>query len=295
MEILNDGSPRTLKQIRNEVAQKRKFSEEELREMLPSQRQTLFHDRLNWAVQYLFQGGLLERPKRATYTLSSIGKEYITEKGFNITLDDLRQYERFRGFYHKEQNALDHEAATPNTITESEETPEDLISRAQRMLNQQLSEDLMQEILAMDPIFFEKLVLDLLIAMGYGGKDETNIIRTPATGDGGIDGLIKEDELGLEYIYVQAKRWQPGRKVSRPDVQTFIGALSGQSARKGVFITTADFTAEARAFAENNKAGKVVLINGEELTRLMITYGVGLSTVSEYKIQIIDSDYFVDE
>ncbi len=314
LKVLSDGKGKKVDTIRKEISQVRGLSQEELSELLPSNSGTVFNNRANWALQYLFQAGFIERPRRGVYQLSQEGKNYIEKNGYAITTDDLRKIDAFNEFQSRSRQGKTNEVIedSPNTsltpnknepIGKSktpvdfplDETPEVLIDGAQKLLHRKLSEDLMQAIMDMDPVFFEKLVLDLLIAMGYGGKDNANIIHTPASGDGGIDGLIKEDELGLDYIYVQAKRWAHGNQVSRPEVQKFVGALVGEGARKGVFITTSDFSVGAKEYARSNNAGKVVLINGAELTRLMITYGVGVSTVYQYKIQKVDMDYFIQE
>ena len=189
------------------------------------------------------------------------------------------------------------DAGIPFTRTEAEElNPEEGIDEQFRLLNRSLKEEILDEIAQMSPLFFEKLVLDLLYAMGYGSRTSSDpIIRTPYVQDDGIDGTIKEDELGLNHIYVQAKRWTPGSTVGQHDIQRFVGALSGQNANKGIFITTSSFSRLAMNYAKIFGAFTVILIDGDQLTDLMIAFEVGLTTVKEYKVQRVDLDYFLEE
>lgn len=291
LRVLDNGSTMRLNLIRDKIALLLNLSDEDQKEMLPSGNQKTFDNRCNWAVVYLTKAGLLERPQRATYLLSSVGKAYIAEKGFNITLKDLQAYDSFRDFININKNDIKSDLVALHH--EDDQTPDVQLSKAVNKINQSLADNLLTEIFNMSPLFFEKLVLDLLHKMGYGGKRDNVIIRTPYSQDDGIDGLIKEDELGLDYIYVQAKRWKD--TVGQPVIQQFAGALSGKGAHKGVLITTSSFSSKAVTFAENHLASKIVLIDGEKLTDLMITYGVGLTVEYEYRIQKIDKDYFDEE
>lgn len=286
---MNDGSARQLSDLREKVASLMKISNENRAILLPSKTQSVFDNRCNWASYYLMRAGLLKRPKRGVYQITEVGSDYIREhNGYGITLEDLDRYESFLEFKKaKRQNGGGPGTAPP------EETPEDQMNDAFQLINKRLADDILNELMNLSPIFFEKLVLDLLNKMGYGGKNEDAIIHTPISHDGGIDGLIKEDELGLDHVYVQAKRWT--NPVHVPEIQKFAGALSGQGARKGVFITTSTFSKGAIEFANRHVLSKMVLVDGEKLAELMIIYGVGLSVEYEYKLQKIDRDYFDEE
>lgn len=293
LEILSTGEVKSNKEIREEVKPKLILSDEEINELLPSKKQTVFANRVGWAITYLYQAGLFIRPKRGNYQLSEVGKQYVLKNGYGITLEELTKYDSFNKFL-----GVDEEKVKDDRIVLQEDTdkktPEDTISDAFALLNQQLADELLAEIKSMSPLFFEKLVLELLIKMGYGGKDENSIVRTPYSSDDGIDGMIKEDELGLDYIYLQAKRWEG--VVGQPEIQKFVGALLGQGAKKGVFITTSSFTKKAIDYAKSNHSGiRIVLVDGGELAELMIVYGLGVATEVEYKIQKIDTDYFNEE
>lgn len=290
LRALKDGSAKQLKTIRDEMAVLLELTEEDFQDVLPSGRQRTYDNRSNWAVVYLTKAGLVERPKRATYILSEAGKKHIREKGTAVTLDDLHAYESFRAFVKTEKKDPEYKTSTNH---EEDQTPDMQIITAVNTINQSLADALLTEIFSMSPLFFENLVLDLLYKMGYGGRQNNAIVKTPYSHDDGIDGLIKEDELGLDYIYVQAKRWN--NTVGQPEIQQFAGALSGKGARKGVMITTSSFSSKAMHFAENHSASRIVLIDGKKLTDLMIAYGVGLTVESEYRIQKIDKDYFDEE
>ncbi|NLN47859.1 MAG: restriction endonuclease [Clostridiales bacterium] len=292
LKILENKEVYKLKDIREILAKNMSISESARKELLPSKKQTTFDNRVNWACIYLTKAGILDRPTRGEYKISPEGETFIREKGYNIKLDDLKKNESFRKFL-----GLDKEPTSVVDMPDEEEIPEEQIDNAFKKMNKQLSEDLLNEIFKMSPKFFEILVLDLLRKMGYGGKTD-DISRDSAihTGDGpddGIDGLIKEDELGLDYIYVQAKRWTDS--VGKPEIQKFAGALSGKGAKKGVFLTTSGFSKKAIEFANYHQISRIVLIDGEKLTNLMIDYGVGLSTEHIYKIQNIDKDYFDED
>lgn len=290
LAVLKDGSIKSNNVIRNEVAALLNLGEEERKEMLPSGSQRTFDNRVTWALVYLTKAGLLERPKRATYNLSPAGNEHIAKNGTAILLADLRAYESFLTFIGAEKKE---EKAKDQTTHDDDGTPDIQLLSAMDKINQTLADELLSEIFNMSPLFFEKLVLDLLHKMGYGGKHNNVIIRTPYSQDDGIDGLIKEDELGLDHIWVQAKRWKD--TVGQPAIQQFAGALSGKGAHKGVMITTSNFSSKAIAYAENHLASKIVLIDGKKLTDLMIAYGVGLTIEHEYRVQKVDRDYFDEE
>lgn len=293
LKELKDGRPYPLKEIRKKLAISMNLTEEQLSQLLPSKTQTMFDNRSNWACYYLKRAGILKTPKRGIYQLSSEGRDYIDNNGFEITLSDLEKYKSFREFLNIDKTPSQDETNQPEKLDTS--TPEDRINDSIKEIQEQLSDDLLEIILEMSPHFFERLVLDLLHVMGYGGKEKHNLIHTGYGADGGIDGLIKEDALGLEHIYIQAKRWKPDSTVSSTEIQKFAGALSGKGARKGIFITTTTFSKQASDYANNHQFSRIILIDGKQLTDLMITYGVGLYTEVTYKIQKIDRDYFDED
>lgn len=296
LEILKNKEVYRLSVLRDKIARKRNINDEERRKLLDSGTQSVYDNRIGWALTYLKKAGIIERPERAKYKISNRGLEYIKEKGIDINTKSLNEFEEFREF-----QTINQENKNSNQLLNKEKedqeldlnTPDEIMNHSFSKIQDQLSEDILTEIMNMSPLFFEKLVLDLLYEMGYGGKGEDRIIYTAASRDDGIDGLIKEDELGLEHIYVQAKRWKG--TVGQPEIQKFSGALNGKGANKGVFITTSQFSKQAINFSETLLASKIVLIDGEKLTNLMITYGVGLFTKDTYKIQRIDTDYFNEE
>lgn len=285
LEELINGEELHIKEIKKRIKEKLELSEEEMNLLVPSGKVTYINDRIGWACSYLKMAGLLETPKRGIYVLSKLGNEYFNKYGFNIELSQVKN------LIDKNKPEVIEIKSEPSTI--EEETPEDQIHNAIINFNAQLADDILTEISNMSPRFFEKLVLDLLYAIGYGAKSENAIIKTPYTNDDGIDGMIKEDELGLDYIYIQAKRW--ATTVGQPEIQKFAGALSGVGARKGVFITTSDFSRKAIDYAKTYISSKIILIDGKRLTDLMISFGVGLTVEKEYKIQKIDKDYYDEE
>lgn len=287
LDALSDGKPQKLSKIREIIAIKRGFSKDELSETLPSGTQTVFSNRINWAGVYLYKAGLLERPSRGIYTLSQEGKKVQIDSHIQLDNNFLMRYPSFTAF---QKTSLD--VPKKDKEPSSTETPQDTIEIAFQQMNTALADDLMQEIMNQDSVFFEKLVVKLLLAMGYGGPFEDAGRVTKATGDGGIDGIVREDKLGFNQIYIQAKRWDPSKVISRPDLQTFAGALLGEGATKGLFITTAKFSKGAEEFA---KRQHIVLVDGNTLTRLMIEYNMGVSVAKTYSLKRLDSDFFNDD
>lgn len=216
----------------------------------------------------------------------------MQEVGDEITLEYLNKYESFREFHlTKDQTSQDSLVCT-NPIADA--SPQDTMDIAFQQINDELAANLLQAIMDHSPQFFEKLVVDLLLKMGYGGAFDESGMTVGQSGDEGIDGIIREDKLGFSSIYIQAKRWNTDTTVGRPEIQKFVGALAGQGAQKGLFITTAQFTKEAKNYAGKQSATKVVLVDGEKLTKLMIEYDVGVSILNTYAIKKIDSDFFDD-
>lgn len=295
LDVLADGQVHKLSEIRATIAANRKFSQEQLSKLLPSGKQTVFTNRANWAGIYLYKAGLIERPSKGNYMLSQEG--YAVQKNTDIILNNeyLLRYPSFAEFINGTSDQPV-SSATPlssaSVPASVSETPQDTIESAFQKINSALADELMQEIMNQDPNFFEQLVVKLLLAMGYGGPFEDAGFVTKTTGDGGIDGIIKEDKLGFNQIYIQAKRWDRDAVISRPELQKFAGALLGEGASKGLFITTAKFSKGAIDFANRQH---IVLVDGDTLTRLMIEYNIGVSVSQTYSLKKLDTDFFSED
>ena len=281
------------------------LSAQEREQHVPSGGMSIIASRVYWAKTYLKQAGLVEQPRRGTAQISQLGRELLATNPTRIDGAVLQQYEGFRSFLGRTKSDLnpqrdDQAVTTPAIVTESlppsgaSSTPEDQIEAASRALDLTVREALLTRILESSPSFFEKLIVDLLLAMGYGGSRADAGEKLGGTGDGGVDGVIREDQLGLSRVYLQAKRYQPGNSVGSEAVQAFIGALYGKGSQKGVMITTSTFTKAALNVASTAGALRVVLIDGEELTRLMVRFNVGLRVARAIEIKRIDLDYFED-
>ena len=277
------------------LAERSKLSNDELEQTLPSGK-NIFKDRVAWAKTYLVKAGLVQQPKRAFCEISELGRS-INLNGLNsITNDFLSQFDSFRDYKFSRSNKFE----TENSLIIDREinineyqkihTPEEIIENTTELLVSSLKSDLLKLIKNNSPQFFEKLVVDLLVAMGYGGSHQDAAQAIGKTNDGGIDGIISEDRLGLDKIYIQAKRWE--NTVGRPDIQQFKGALADQVAKKGVFITTSIFSKEA---IESAKKSAIVLIDGDKLTSLMIEFGLGVQIERSFHIYKIDQDRFDEE
>ncbi len=269
---------------------------EEIAQRLPSGKQATFTNRVAWAKSHLKGAGLIESPRRGVYQITDRGRATLAENPPKLGMSYLMRFPEYVTFRHGGRNETDAgetgAAVPPPAIAIDERTPDDLIEDGYQQLRAALVADLRERIATMRPAAFEQLVVDLLMAMGYGGPQEGAGLVIGRGGDEGIDGVIREDHLGLETIYLQAKRWQGS--VGRPEIQRFAGALQGQRARKGVFITTSSFTKDARSYADSIST-TIVLVDGAHLAELMIDHGVGVTAVKRYEIRRIDSDYFVVE
>ncbi|MCE2906494.1 MAG: restriction endonuclease [Anabaena sp. CoA2_C59] len=266
------------------------LSDEEKKGLLPSGQQTVFDNRVGWARTHLKKAVLLEYPKRGFFQITERGRDLLTQNPTKINIKFLNQFPEHIEFLNSKK---DNDKSEPEIIETSETTPQESIEFGYQKIRKELELELLNRVKSCSPDFFERLVVDLLVKMGYGGSRRDAGRAIGKSGDGGIDGIIKEDKLGLDIVYVQAKRWD-NTVVGRPEIQKFVGALHGQRARKGVFITTSRFSQEAREYVSIIDS-KIVLIDGEELAQLMIDNHVGVSTVSIYEIKKIDSDYFTDE
>jgi restriction system protein len=265
------------------------LSDAERSELLPSGTAHLFANRVGWARTYLKQAGLLAAPKRGIFSITEQGKALLAKGPSRVTSADLAQFEAFRNWRLKGKDSEEAVELLQPAAFVTESTPEDKMAEAYKRLRRELEQELLDQIKVATPAFFERLVVDLLVAMGYGGSRQDAGRALGKSGDGGIDGVIKEDRLGLDVIYLQAKRWES--TVGRPEIQKFAGALQGQRAHKGVFITTSTFSKEAVEYA-NVISSKIILIDGEMLAGLMVDHNVAVSKVGTYELKRIDLEYF---
>ena len=285
-----DGTPIALSALRKRIADEFLLSEEERSERLPSGKQTVINNRVGWARTYLNKAGLLSIPTKGMVQITDRGREALNNGPARITVSWLKQYPEFAAFHTTSPAVITAPALQSEPIEQA--TPDEQLAAAHQAMAQSLADDLLAQVLAVSPAFFEQVVVDLMLAMGYGGSRKEAGKATQLTNDGGIDGIIKEDKLGLDVIYLQAKRWN--NTVHRPEIDKFIGALTRQRARKGVFITTSDFSMGARE-ATLGLDIKVVLIDGVELARLMVEHNLGVSVKQVYEVKQLDSDYFAEE
>ena len=288
LQLASDQKEHTLSEAYDTLAAQFTLTESERIDMLPSGRQSRFENRVGWARTYLKKAGLIESAGRGRFRITQRGLAVLKSKPANITKEFLTQFSEFREFQAR-QNVRPENG---EEIGEHERTPDEVLDSAYQVLRRTLAQDLLDRIKGSSPRFFETVVVDLLLAMGYGGSgfDAGKIVGK--SGEGGIDGIINEDKLGLDSIYVQAKRWSG--TVGRPTVQEFAGSLAGQKARKGVLITTSQFSSEAKEYTERLEM-KIVLIDGEQLAQLMIEHGVGVADKQVYAVKRIDEDYFAEE
>ncbi len=297
LQALADGTSRPLREVFERVCQYYAFTPEQLAETLPSGRQTKVRSRVGWAKTYLVKAGLIEQPKRGLCLITERGKAALAS-GQAIDNHYLARFNEFVAFTLASSESVGNPPrivtdATTQSTPEQASTPQEQIEQALAAINQSLADDLLAEILGLSPRFFEQLVVDLMVAMGYGGSQQDAARTTRYSSDGGIDGIIKEDRLGLDSIYLQAKRYTD-KTVGRPEIQAFAGALDLHKARKGVFITTSSFSREAQAYVGLIEK-RIVLIDGPHLAALMIEYGVGVTTRQTLTIKTLDSDYFTEE
>lgn len=278
--------------IRNIVVEHFGITEEEKQVKTPNGKQLLYYNRIAWSISYLRTGGLIESPERGKYKISELGKKVLNNPPEKITIRFLKELNLNKNLFEREKKEKTEEEQIEY---DDEKTPDELIEEGHKRINQELSKILLQNIENASPYKFEEIVVELLIKMGYGDSDFNNGEVTSKSGDEGIDGIIKEDKLGLDKIYVQAKRWKKETKIGRPEIQKFVGALDGQRAKKGIFITTASFSQEALNYANNTSNATVILIDGQKLTDLMIEYEAGVTVKDTIKICKIDTDFFTEE
>lgn len=288
LRLTGDGREHSLRDTYDALGDEFGVSAAERKELLPSGRQATFDNRVGWARTYLAKSGLLEATRRGYFRITDRGRNVLKQNPDQINNAFLRQFEEFREF---QRPSVKNEKPVTSRSDESQ-TPEEMIETAYLKLRRDLAVELLETIHSCSPAFFEKLVVDLLVKMGYGGTRAEAGKAVGGSGDEGIDGTINEDRLGLDVVYIQAKRWQ--NTVTRPEIQKFAGALQGRRARKGIFITTSDFSQGARDFASRIDS-KIVLISGDSLAELMIDYNVGVNAFATYEMKRIDLDYFADD
>jgi restriction system protein len=288
---LRDGREHANADTLDALALRFSLTEDERTQLLPSGRQSIFINRVAWAKSHLKAAGLIESPRRGFYNIASRGIDVLNTNPNRVDLRLLKQFPEYIEF-RKAKREVGSPQPSPalEAVGEADElTPEEHLEYGNQRVREQLAADLLEKLKAASPSFFEKVVVELLVAMGYGGSRQDAGQTVGRAADGGIDGVIKEDRLGLDVLYIQAKRWNG--VVGRPEIQKFAGALQGQRAKKGVFITTSDFTKEAVDYAAMIDS-RIVLISGSRLANLMIDHGIGVTTVASYEVKRMDSDYF---
>lgn len=285
LKITSDAKEHSLSEVIENIAIELKITDEDRKELLPSGRQSKFDNRVGWAKTYLTKAGLLQSTGRGKFCITERGFQVLKSNPLTITKKDLERFSEFLEF----QNAsrIDNEQSIENQVSTS--TPEEILEFSYQSLKSELAQEILQRVKSCSPKFFEKIVVDILLAMGYGGSRKDAGQAVGQSGDGGVDGIIKEDKLGLEIIYIQAKKWES--TVGRPIVQAFAGSLEGFRAKKGVLITTSQFSKEAKEYVKLIEK-RIILIDGEQLAQLMIEYDVGVAEIGRYILKKIDSDYF---
>ncbi len=296
LQFASDGNDHSLNETIEVLARQLGLSEADRDELLPSGKQRKFDNRVSWARTYLQKALLLSSPGRSKFRITERGMKVLKENLPHINVKYLKQFPEFVAFHtHADRDGKSEENnhATQEILEKTSQTPQEILEASYQSLRQTLAQELLERIKNSPPKFFESLVVDLLVAMGYGGSRRDAGQAVGQVGDGGIDGIIKEDKLGLDAIYLQAKRWEG--TVGSPVVQGFAGALIGKKARKGVFITTSNFSQQARSFASGTENLKIILIDGEQLAQLMIDHDIGVTEESRYIVKKVDLDYFGDE
>jgi restriction system protein len=289
LRLAADQQPHRFREIVNQIANTLQLTTAERTELLGSGTQTVLMNRVSWARTYLKQAEALSTPERGCLQITERGLKLLANHPEGITLALLQQFPEFQAFKQRKRHKdPDREIQWDSDII-FDDTPEDILASAYRVLSESLEQELLEAVKQATPKFFEHLVVDLLVKMGYGGNRTDAGQALGKTGDGGIDGIINEDRLGLDVIYIQAKRWEG--TVGRPDIQRFAGALQGQRAKKGVFITTSNFSREAKEYAALIET-RIILIDGTRLAELMVEHNIGVSIVEAYEVKKLDSDYF---
>ncbi len=298
LELHRDGLLHNWRDVEVAAIQHFKLTAQDQEELIPSGRKTRVTDRVQWALTYLRQAKLIESPKRGVNQITSRGREYLKRAPDVIKPEALMEFPEFAAFQQRTRETSPKPEAPAKgqasiAIETSSKTPQEAIETAFAEYRDSLAHDVLEQVKSLSPARFEQLIVDLMLRLGYGGPEKTGR-RLGRSGDEGVDGVIDQDKLGLEKIYLQAKRWSDG-KVGRKEVQAFVGALSGQSASKGVFITTSVFTEDARDFANKAANFKISLVDGPELARLMIDNDLGVALEKRYDVKRVDSDFFSED
>ena len=289
MKIAEDGKEHLFREATDALINQFNLTEKEKQELLPSGSAFVINNRIGWARTYLTKAGLLLKTKRGYFRISEEGKKLLQKEPAFINTTMLKEYDAFNEFQTTKEPDNSENNKTEHNIQQSI-TPHELLESGYLSIKNELADELLSTIKNISPSKFEKLVIDLLVKMGYGGSIKEAATVVGKSGDEGIDGIIKEDKLGLDVIYIQAKKWDSGT-IGRPEIQKFAGALLGKKAKKGIFITTSTFTNEAKKYVTDIDA-KIILLDGKQLTELMIENNLGVSTQDVYTIKRIDSDYF---
>lgn len=292
LRYIADNREHKMRDVTDGLAKQLGVTEDEEKELLPSGAAPVFYNRTAWAKTYLKKAGLIDSPKQGLVVITKRGLDVLKRNPGSIDVKFLKQFSEFVQF---QTTKRDEEGTVASLIEDTSiETPEEALETAYQKIRKSLAQDLLNKIITLSPAFFERLVVELLVKMGYGGSIKDAGRAIGKSGDEGIDGTIKEDKLGLDIIYIQAKRWQPGNGVGRPELQKFVGALAGQGAKKGIFITTSSFTKDALDYVPRNET-KIVLIDGQQLAQYMIDHNLGVTSVNSYEVKRMDSDYFGEE
>ncbi|SBS28414.1 Mrr restriction system protein [Marinomonas aquimarina] len=281
-----------LRDLINQISSHFGLSDEEKNELLPSGKQRMIDNRVGWARTYLLKAGLIDSPKRAHFVITERGKQALSEN-IEINNEYLKQFDEFIAFKNKsnEIEVADNNCHTQEPLDNDDITPDEALLKAYHRINQALEEELLTRTRKVSPAFFEQLLIDLLMAMGYGGTGESTAHALGQSGDNGVDGVINQDPLGVDQIYIQAKRYAAGNNVSSGDIRDFFGALNLKRAQKGLFITTSDFTASATSTARD-LGSRIVLINGQQLAKLMLRYNIGSRNEQTLHLKKIDEEFF---
>lgn len=297
LKYASDGTEKNIREAIASLSDEFRLTTEDKELTIPSGKETLISNRVHWARTYLDKAGVIKRTRRSHFQITSRGQEILASNPNELNVRILRQFPEFVEFQSPRKSILGDLSTGSEKIDDIQETaitPEEAIYSAEKELNNKLSTEIIERIGDMSPSFFEQLVVDLIVAMGYGGSREIVAQRIGKSGDEGIDGIVNEDPLGLDIVYIQAKRYKPDNVIGREKIQQFSGALVGQNANKGVFVTTSSFTKGAIEYAERVPQ-RIILINGTELANLMIRYSVGVRTERKIEIKRIDADYFENE
>jgi restriction system protein len=291
--VCNAGDETSIRELSPLIAESLSLSESDLSEMLPSGRQSAFLNRLHWCKTFLDRAGVIKTTRRGYFHSTDRGQSLIARTTGRIDIKVLMQFPEFAAWRNENRKSDAHNGPIVEPGRE-EINPEESIDQSFQDLNAAIRADLLDRVLAASPTFFERMIVDLLLAMGYGGGSLERGLLTSRSGDGGVDGVIQEDALGLDAVYIQAKRYAPGNTVDRPALQAFVGTMTGEGASKGVFVTTSTFTSGAKAYIEKVQQ-RIVLIDGKAFAELAVRHNVGVRVRQTYHLKRVDEDYFADE